>query len=329
VFTIHNLAYQGNFDRDDWSATGLPDSLYTPDALEFYGGWSFMKGGLTFSDRVNTVSETYAKEIQTLEYGCGLDGLMRTLWQTGRLSGILNGIDYEVNDPETDPYIPAHFSPANVAGKVQCKAALQQELSLDVDPATPLIGLVSRLADQKGLDLIHAAIEDILALPVQFALLGTGDRSYEAFFRCLQERFPGRVHARIAFDIGLAQRIYAGSDLFLMPSRFEPCGLNQMYSQAYGSPPVVAATGGLVDSVIDASADPVQGTGFIMTTPDLAGLQDACQRAMDAWRARDVWKRIQLNGMARPFAWEQSAERYLDVYRKAIETSRAGVPQPA
>ena len=190
VFTVHNLAYQGGFDRSEWPATGLPDSLYNPDALEFYGGWSFMKGGLTFADRIDTVSETYAREIQTVQYGSGLEGLMQTLARTGRLQGILNGIDYEEYNPETDPRIPAHFNSANLSGKSVCKAELQAELALDREPSIPLIGLVSRLADQKGLDLIHAVVEEMLALPAQFALLGTGDRATNPFSSACRSAIP-------------------------------------------------------------------------------------------------------------------------------------------
>lgn len=325
VFTIHNLAYQGSFDRHNWPVTGLPDSLYTPDTLEFYGGWSFMKGGLTFADRINTVSETYAREIQTPEYGCGLDGLMQTLSRTGRLSGILNGIDYEVYDPETDPYIPAHFNATDLAGKARCKAALQTELALDRNPDIPIVGLVSRLADQKGLDLIHEMVEDMLALPVQFALLGTGDKAYEAFFRCLQERRPGRVHVRIAFDVPLAQRIYAGSDMFLMPSRFEPCGLGQMMALRYGTIPIVRATGGLADTVRDyCSSDSDDANGFVFKQYSTDALLRCVIDAVSVFRRPAAWSRLVSRAVRGDFSWNRSASRYEALYREAIAAKSAG-----
>jgi len=326
LFTIHNLAYQGNFDRQDWFATGLPDSLYGVDGLEFYGGWSFMKGGLGFSDRINTVSETYAKEIQTREFACGLDGLMSTLSQSGRLTGILNGIDYEEYNPETDPRIAAHFNSSDLRGKTLCKAALQAELGLSVDPKKAVIGLVSRLADQKGLDLIHAIIEDMLELPIQFALLGTGDKAYEAFFRCLQERYPGRVHARIGFDIDLAQRIYSGSDLFLMPSRFEPCGLGQMMALRYGTIPIVRSTGGLADSIVGfGSGRSANANGFVFDDYGPEALLETIKSAVKLFRKPAQWKQLVQRGMCCNFSWERSAVRYEAIYTEAVNARKSGL----
>ncbi len=325
LFTIHNLAYQGNFERHDWAANGLSDSLYDVNAMEFYSGWSFMKGGVTFSDRVNTVSETYAKEIQTPEYGSGLDGLMRTLAHTGRLSGILNGIDYEEYDPETDPRIPAHYGPQNLEGKAACKAALQKELDLSVNSAVPLIGLVSRLADQKGLDLIHAIVEQMLSLPVQFSVLGTGDLGYEAFFRQLQKRFPGQVHARIGFDVSLAQRIYAGSDLFLMPSRFEPCGLGQMMALRYGTIPIVRATGGLADSIHGiGSGNSADANGFVFREYLPQELLECIVRANGMFHRTAEWKRLVRRAMKCDFSWNRSAARYEALYLEAIMARATG-----
>ncbi|HLJ56905.1 MAG TPA: glycogen synthase GlgA [Chthonomonadaceae bacterium] len=327
VFTIHNLAYQGGFDRSEWAATGLPDRLFHPSALEFYGGWSFMKGGLTFSDRVNTVSETYAGEIQTAEYGCGLEGLTQTLCRTERLSGILNGIDYEEYDPATDRRIARQFSGESPEGKAVCKAALQAELGLKVSPRTPLVGLVSRLADQKGLDLIRASVEEMLALPVQLALLGTGDRAYEAYFCCLQERYPGRVHARIAFDVELAQRIYAGSDLFLMPSRFEPCGLGQMMALRYGTVPIVRATGGLADSIVDVAAGSGdKGNGFVFTDYSAAALLDTVKRAAGLYRREAAWTALVRHAMHCDFSWSRSAAQYEALYAAAVTARRLQRP---
>jgi len=325
LFTIHNLAYQGNFDRRDWIATGLPDSMYTADELEFYGGWSFMKGGLTFSDRINTVSETYAREITTAEFGCGLQGLTQTLTETGRLTGILNGIDYEEYDPERDPRIPFQFSASQPAGKLKCKRLLQDELGLDPDAKSPVIGLVSRLADQKGLDLIHDVIEQVIALGAQFSLLGTGDKFYEEFFRQLQTRYPGKAHARIGFDIELAQRIYAGSDMFLMPSRFEPCGLGQMMALRYGTIPIVRATGGLADSVRGyGSESPKLANGFVFRDYSSSALLDTVRQAVELYRQPGKWKQLMANAFRSDFSWPRSAQRYVSLYSDAVAARHSG-----
>jgi starch synthase len=322
VFTIHNLAYQGNFERDQWPAAGLPDSLYQVNGLEFYGGWSFMKGALTCADRINTVSETYAREIQTPEYGCGLEGLMQTLTKEGRLSGILNGIDYEEYDPASDPRLPAHFSAANPTGKTFCRHALQQELNLPQRDDIPVIGLVSRLADQKGLDLIHAVAEDMLSLGVQFVLLGTGDPVYERYFNDLQKRYPSQVHARIGFDIDLAQRIYAGSDLFLMPSRFEPSGLGQMFALRYGTIPIVRATGGLADTIVPYGGE--EGNGFVFTDYSGPALMQAICQALGLFHKPIAWQSLVQRALLSDFSWERSASRYVDLYRAAqTDSSRA------
>jgi starch synthase len=318
LFTIHNLAYQGNFGREHWAATGLPDSLYQVNGLEFYGEWSFMKGGLTFADRINTVSENYACEIQTPEYGCGLDGLMRTLWHEGKLSGIVNGIDYEEYDPATDPRLPARFCAAAPEGKAACKAALQAELGLPKSRTAAVIGIVSRLADQKGLDLIHAAAESILELPVQFVLLGTGDPFYETYFRELQSRYPKQVRAVIDFDVELAQRIYAGSDLFLMPSRFEPCGLGQLMSLRYGTIPIVRATGGLADTIEDFdSTDSPDGNGFVFSDYTGAALLECVRRAVATYRSKATWQTLVQRALSADFSWARSAGRYAALYADA------------
>ena len=325
VFTIHNLAYQGNFERHDWPIVGLPDNLYNVNGLEFYGGWSFMKGGLTFADRINTVSETYAREIQTPEYGCGLEGLMQTLTQSKRLYGILNGIDYEEYDPETDPRLPAHFSTADPSGKRICKAALQTELKLIPNAKIPLIGLVSQLADQKGLDLIHQIMEQVLALPAQFVLLGKGDTFYERYFSELQARYPGQVHARIGFDIELAQRIYAGSDLFLMPSRFEPCGLGQMMALRYGTLPIVRATGGLADSIRGVHAgSSADGNGFVFEEYSSQALLHTVKEAVGMFDKPARWKKLVRRAMQSDFSWARSATRYEALFCEAMMARSAG-----
>jgi starch synthase len=317
VFTIHNLAYQGDFGPDAWHYTGLPNRLYAVEGLEFYGRWTFMKGGLWFAERVNTVSPTYAREIQTREYGVGLDGLMRTLWEEGKLSGILNGIDTDTFDPQHDPCLPAHYSAADPSGKAACKSALQKELGLPVcDHA--IIGMVTRLADQKGLDLIAAIAEQILQLPVQMVVLGQGDKGYEQLFTELQARNPTQMHARIAFDTALAQRIYAGSDLFLMPSRFEPCGLGQMIALRYGTLPIVRATGGLADTIRDYRPEPDNdGNGFVFTDYTREALYATVERAVAVWQ--DTGARAQLvhRALTSDLAWERSAQEYVRLYADA------------
>jgi starch synthase len=325
VFTIHNLAYQGNFRNEKWTATGLPESLRSVDGLEFYGEWTFLKGAMMFADQINTVSENYAREIQTVEYGSGLQGLMQTLHTRGALSGIINGIDYEVYNPATDPRIPCHFSADSPIGKAQCKAALQAESGLPQISDIPVIGLISRLADQKGLDLIHQISESLLRQPVQFVLLGTGDPAYERYFTQLQTRFPAQVHARIGFDVDLAQRIYAGSDLFLMPSRFEPCGLGQMFALRYGTIPIVRATGGLADSVHDFDPERApKGNGFVFTEYTSDALMTAVCRALSIYQEKKVWSGLVRRALQSDFSWTRSAERYTALYHRAQTTRRTG-----
>lgn len=322
LFTIHNLAYQGNFNYEDWHATGLPNSLYQVNGLEFYGGWSFLKGALTFSDAINTVSETYAQEIRTAAYGCGLDGLMRTLAGTGRLSGIMNGIDYDEYNPATDHRIACNFDLDNRDGKAVCKAALQQELGLLERPEVPIVGIVSRLADQKGLDLISTVADAMVDMPAQFVLLGAGDPNYERFFAQLQERRPGMVHARIGFDLALAQRIYSGSDLFLMPSRFEPCGLGQMMALRYGTIPIVRSTGGLADSIHDYATN--SGNGFVFSDYSSEALWRTIERAVSVFHDRAAWQKLVTTAMRCDFSWARSAARYETWYITALQSRETG-----
>lgn len=323
VFTIHNLAYQGTFGREQWTATGLPESFYGIDGLEFYGQWSFLKGGLLYADRVNTVSPNYAREIQTPEYGCGLEGLLTSLSERSRLSGILNGIDTEEYDPATDGRIAASFSAEEPGGKALCKAALQTELGLPVLPRTPVLGIVSRLADQKGVDLIAAVADKMLEWPVQFVLLGTGDHAYELFFKALEERYPQQVRTRIGFDVNLAQRIYAGSDMFLMPSRFEPCGLGQMMSLRYGTAPVVRATGGLADTIrnFDPRRQP-DGNGFVFQDYSPSALLAALDAALKTYRNTAQWQALVARALASDCSWTRSAASYTALYREAAMERR-------
>lgn len=322
LFTIHNVAYQGNFDRSMWAQAGLPNELLGMYGLEFYGRWTFMKGSLLFGDQVNTVSPTYAREIQTPDYGCGLDGLLRGLAAEGRLTGIVNGIDYEAQNPATDPSLGAHFSVSDLGGKAVCKQALQQELNLPQNDAM-LIGMVSRLTDQKGLDLLHQAAPWLLAERVQLVVLGMGDVYYEQYMQELERSYPTQVRARIAFDAALAARIYAGSDLFLMPSRFEPCGLGQMIAMRYGSLPLVRATGGLADTVRD--YDPQvrpEGYGFVFEEYSAAALIATIERALAAYRETDTRLAVRRRAMSADCSWATSARAYVALYQQAQSQPR-------
>ena len=315
VFTVHNLAYQGLFPKQAVPALGLPWSVFRYDAMEFHDELSFMKGGLAFADAITTVSPTYAREILTPEGGALLDGLLRH--RAADLTGILNGIDAAEWDPARDPYLPARFSAGDLAGKVVCKAGLQRELGLPVRPEVPLVGMVGRLAEQKGIDLVAAALPRLVGQDVQLAVLGSGDRGLESvFLRASRER-PERVAARIGFDEGLAHRIEAGADLFLMPSRFEPCGLNQLYSLRYGTVPVVRAVGGLEDTVEDCTA-PGSGTGFKFREYTAEALMAAVARALEAFRDRAGWRGIVARGMAQDFSWDRSARSYEELYQQLL-----------
>lgn len=317
VFTIHNLAYQGEWDASLLAYAGLPESLFHYEKLEFYGKVSFMKGGIVYSDLVNTVSQTYAQEIQTPEYGCRLEGLLQDLHRRDRLTGIVNGIDYEEYDPANDPRIAAPFSAADPRGKANCRAALQAESGLPQAKKAAVIGLISRLADQKGFDLIHAIAERMLEMPVQFVVLGTGDQHYEAFFRDLQARHPKQVRANIGFDANLAQRIYAGSDMFLMPSRFEPCGLGQLMSLRYGTIPIVRATGGLADTIVDAGPRGSKGNGFVFSDYSADALLDTVQRAVRVFAEQSKWEALVGRALSADFSWTSSARKYAELYRRA------------
>lgn len=319
LLTIHNLAYQGLFAADQWNVTGLPPSLFTPAGLEFWGKINLLKGGLVFADLLSTVSQAYAQEIQTEEYGAGLDGVLRD--RRADLFGILNGVDYGVWDPSIDSLIPAAYSVEDLAGKRICKARLQQEFGLTVDAGAPVIAMVTRLADQKGIDLVAAIIEDVFSLGAQFVLLGMGEPAYHDRFEAIGARYRGQAGIRIGFDDGLAHRIEAGADIFLMPSRYEPSGLNQLYSLRYGTVPVVRRTGGLADSIVDLTPDTqAEGTanGFVFDdyTPD--ALLTAIRRALDAIRDQAVWRRLQQTGMRADFSWGRSAARYVELYETAL-----------
>lgn len=319
VMTIHNLAFQGLFPASTLSDLGLPPEAFVFDGVEFYGHLSTLKAGLQFADRITTVSPTYAREIQQAELGFGLDGLLRH--RSADLTGILNGVDASWN-PAADPFLAKHYDAQHLAAKEANRRALRAELKLIEDSTAPLLAVVSRLTQQKGVDLLLAIADQLLDDPAdaQLAVLGNGERAFEDGFRALQARHPGRVAAMIGFDERLAHRIEAGADIFLMPSRFEPCGLNQLYSLRYGTPPIVRATGGLADTVTDCTPETLRAgraTGFVFGPPDADALLAAVNRAIDAWRNRRLWRRLQRNGMAADFSWAKAAADYLVVYRAA------------
>src|SRR2546428_11182060 len=317
VLTLHNLAYQGRFPADQWPLLNLDARYFVPEFLEFHGEINFLKAGIVFAHALTTVSPRYAAEIQTPELGEGLDGVLRA--RHAALSGILNGIDDAVWDPATDPNPPARYGAGDRAGKARCKRALQAELGLAVRDDAPLLGVVSRLAEQKGFDLLAVALPRALEpADAQLAVLGSGEERYERWLRELGARFPGRVGARVGFDEGLAHRIEAGADVFLMPSRFEPCGLNQLYSLRYGTVPIVHATGGLDDSVVEFDPATGAGTGFKFSpyTPD--AFLAALARALRTRRDPALWAHLIANGMAQDFSWSRAAAEYRALYETLV-----------
>jgi starch synthase len=313
VFTVHNLAFQGLFPESIVDELGFPRALYNPEGFEFYGQASLLKAGLVFADRLTTVSPGYAREIQTPEHGMGLDGLLRA--RADRLTGILNGVDYDVWNPERDPLLPARYDADRLDGKRVCKAALQREFGLPVKPDAPLFGSVSRLTDQKGFDLIVAALPQLLEHDLQYVALGTGDSAIETALRDLQKKHPKKVSVEIAYDERLAHLIEAGADSFVMPSRYEPCGLNQLYSLRYGTPPIVRATGGLDDSIVDFDARSQTGTGFKLEPYTAQALYETWRRALLVYRDSPAdFTRLLRRAMSQDFSWTAAARRYADLY---------------
>ena len=316
VFTVHNMGYHGIFPKQALERASIPAAVFHPGGLEFFGSVNFLKGGLVYSDYLTTVSPKYAQEIQTSEFGFGLEGVVRS--RADRLVGILNGVDYATWSPERDALIPMKYSSRNLAGKRVCKLALLQEfLLLQDNPNRPVLGIVSRFADQKGFDLIAQIAHELLHEDISLAVLGTGDRKYEELFRALAQDFPGRVGVKIAYDNKLAHLVEAGSDMFLMPSRYEPCGLNQIYSLRYGDVPIVRATGGLDDTIEAFDLQHGTGTGFKFSEYTGAALLHAVRQALQHYSDDGIWKRIQLNGMAKDFSWNTSATEYAKLYEAA------------
>lgn len=320
LFTIHNLGYQGHFSLTLLKLFGLPPELNRIDALEFYGAIALLKGGVVFSDVVTTVSDSYCREIQTPEYGHGFDGILRA--QHNRLFGVLNGLDPEDWDPLR---LPEHsFSTENLAGKVASKRALQQELGLTVAAEIPLIVMVSRLDRQKGFELIEDAWDDLMAMPIQFALLGSGNRELEERFAARVRRHPGRFALATGFNEDLSRRFYAGGDLFLMPSLYEPCGLSQLIALRYGTLPVVRSTGGLADTIIDPQQDLAHANGFSFVPYTATALLYCLGRALQYFAVKAQWQEMMRYAMAQEFTWQVAAHRYLELYRLAQEVHREG-----
>jgi starch synthase len=317
VFTIHNLAYQGSFPVDAWAYTNLPLSWFHLESAAHHAHLNFLKGALCLADALTTVSPRYAEEICTPAFGCGLEGVLRRRGHD--LTGILNGVDYAEWNTTANPALLHAYDAFHLAGKAANKAALQAELGLPVDPDVPLFGNISRLTDQKGCDLILLALEALLpAEPIQFVVLGNGDPVLEAAFRALAARFPRQVVARIGFDAKLAHRIEAGSDFYVMPSRFEPCGLNQMYSLRYGAVPIVRATGGLDDSVVDPRADADLANGIKFSEISGEALEHAWRKAIALYADPVAMHHFRLNGMTADFSWDHQAHRYLELYHEVL-----------
>lgn len=315
VFTVHNLGYQGLFWHLDMHLTNLGWDIFTPEGIEFYGKINILKGGLVFSDIVTTVSKTYSLEIQTKEYGYGLEGVLKK--RKDDLYGVINGIDYDDWNPLTDGYIKAKYSKENLSGKWECKKELLKIYGLTPSKEIPVIAVISRLADQKGFDLIADIIDDLMKLNVQFVLLGTGEEKYNKLFEDIGKRYPAKAVIKIGFDNALAHKIEAGADMFLMPSRYEPCGLNQLYSFKYGTIPIVRATGGLNDTV--QNYDPVKrtGNGFKFSEYSSNALFSTIKKAIEIYRDFSQWNRLIINAMSEDFSWDRSAREYVELYKKA------------
>ncbi len=315
LFTVHNLAYQGLFWHWDMPLTGLPWDLFNWTELEFYGKLNFLKGGLVFADCLSTVSKTYAKEIQGEEMGCGLEGVLTH--RKNELFGVVNGIDYSVWNPESDEFLAAKYSAEDLSGKAKCKKALQKENNLPQKANVPLVGMISRLDDQKGFDILTAVMEEVMGLGIQLVLLGTGDPKHHETFKKVSETYPGQAGINLTFDNAMAHRIEAGADIFLMPSRYEPCGLNQIYSLKYGTVPVVRATGGLADTIVDYD-NPQTGssgpTGFAFQEYRPEALLKGLQRAVGVFKKPKDWKTLVTNCMKQDWSWARAAAEYVDLY---------------
>ena len=316
VLTAHNLGFQGIFRESNWPLLNLDRSYFSPDYLEFYGNINFLKGGLIFADKITTVSPTYAQEIMSAEQGFGLQGILRH--RAADVTGILNGVDYNEWNPETDPFIAKRYGKQDLTGKRICKEKLQRTLGLPVRSELPLLGMVSRLTSQKGFDLIQQIFDRIMKQELQLVLLGSGELRYEDFFVTAAARFPEKFAVRMGFDEALAHQIEAGADIFLMPSLYEPCGLNQMFSLKYGTLPVVRAIGGLKDTVIDYDAEPDKGTGFVFDRYEPNALWETIERALRVFVDNRLWTVLIHRAMGMDFCWDRSAQAYSNLYEQLL-----------
>lgn len=318
VFTIHNLAYQGNFPAASFEKTELPQEAFSTDGLEFFGQVSYMKAGIAYADAITTVSETYAHEIRTPEFGCGMEGLLTK--RKRDLYGILNGIDLQIWDPKTDMNIVRNYSAEAIEAKEECKKDLCIAMGIPYKAGVPVLGLIARFSDQKGLDILAPVIDQIIASDAQLVLLGSGEKKYEDMFDALQKKHPEQIGLYLGFHDNFAHKIEAGADIFLMPSQYEPCGLNQMYSMHYGTVPVVRKTGGLADTVLDIEESTKRrATGFVFEHYDSKHLWHTVERALNAYHNdKDLWHSLQTNGMKKDFSWTRSAIRYAEVYEKVL-----------
>lgn len=319
LFTIHNMGYQGIFPREKLSVTGLPEAgFFHPEGLEYWGKISLLKAGIVYADAITTVSPTYAMEIQTPEYGMGIEGVLRG--RSRSLYGILNGVDYNEWDPSRDHHLASYYSKKSISGKVVCKEALVKELGLDPSVINlPLLGLISRLDSQKGLDILVKILDNIFNLDVGMVLLGSGDEAIQNAFRKAAERHKGRMAIYIGFNESLAHRIMAGIDLILIPSRYEPCGLTQMYALRYGTIPLVRATGGLNDTIETFDEKTAKGNGFKFGLYDAKALLDEIELAIRVFKDKKVWKQLMINGMRADFSWDISAKAYIDLYASIMK----------
>ena len=328
IFTIHNMGYQGIFPPDTLPLLMLPWDLFAIDKMEFWGKVNFLKGALVFSDTITTVSRKYSQEIQTAEYGFGLDGVLRS--RSHSVTGILNGVDYDEWSPEQDKLIVRQYSPQNLEGKRECKYDLLREFGMEkANVEAPVVGIVSRFAAQKGFDLIAEIADDLAPLPLILVVLGSGDKPYQDLLLKLNRQFPDKFAVKIAYDNTLAHKIEAGADMFLMPSRYEPSGLNQMYSLKYGTVPIVRVTGGLDDSIEPWNAATQEGTGFKFTVYTGTALLTAIQDALAAFKNKAAWKKLMLNGMKKDFSWTASAREYVKIYERLVPPKAAPATEKA
>ncbi|MCU0594161.1 MAG: glycogen synthase GlgA [Desulfobacterota bacterium] len=321
LFTIHNIGYQGLFPKEKLSVCGLPAETFHPEGVEYWGSISLLKAGIIYSDAVTTVSPTYSREIQTSEFGLGMEGILRN--KSAALHGILNGADYSVWDPATDPHIASNYDSDRLSERRVNKAALLRETGLESGLVErPVLGMTSRLSHQKGCDLLIPILDELAGRNVGLVILGEGEARFERVLQDAAERYPGKISVTIGFDEALAHRILAGVDLFLVPSLYEPCGLTQMYALKYGTLPVVRATGGLEDTIQDFAPQTGTGNGFKFGAYEAKALLSAIQRAVDLWNDKEAWEALMRRGMAADFSWKRSAERYLDLYQSLVAARR-------